>query len=145
MKVVVLGAGRMGAQIGVEYLLAGHDVAFSARDTAAVTERVRDGLALVERLGRDLGAAGSWSVSADPDIDGVELIVESLPEDLSLKASLLAPLAAAAPGAIVLHCLPAHPGEEIAADVLYGPQSAVWDEAENRLHVQKALLALLLG
>ena len=101
MKVVVLGAGRMGAQIGVEYLLAGHDVAFSARDTAAVTERVRDGLALVERLGRDLGAAGSWRVSADPDIDGVELIVESLPEDLSLKASLLAPLAAAAPAAIV--------------------------------------------
>jgi len=54
-------------------------------------------------------------------------------------------LATAAPGAVVLHCLPAHPGEEIAADVLYGPQSAVWDEAENRLHVQKALLALLLG
>ena len=41
--------------------------------------------------------------------------------------------------------LPAHPGEEIAEDVLYGPQSAVWDEAENRLHAQKALLALLLG
>jgi len=51
----------------------------------------------------------------------------------------------ASPDAIVLHCLPAHPGEEIAADVLYGPQSAVWDEAENRLHAQKALLALLLG
>jgi ornithine carbamoyltransferase len=47
--------------------------------------------------------------------------------------------------AIVLHCLPAHPGEEIEAEVLYGPQSAAWDEAENRLHVQKALLALLLG
>ena len=39
----------------------------------------------------------------------------------------------------------AHPGEEITADVLYGSQSAVWDEAENRLHVQKAVLALLLG
>jgi ornithine carbamoyltransferase len=46
--------------------------------------------------------------------------------------------------AVVLHCLPAHPGEEIAADVLYGERSAVWDEAENRLHVQKALLAALL-
>jgi ornithine carbamoyltransferase len=45
----------------------------------------------------------------------------------------------------VLHCLPAHPGEEITADVLYGERSAIWDEAENRLHVQKALLALLLG
>jgi len=54
-------------------------------------------------------------------------------------------LATAAPGAVVLHCLPAHPGEEITAEVLYGPRSAVWDEAENRLHVQKALLALLLG
>ena len=51
----------------------------------------------------------------------------------------------ASPEAIVLHCLPAHPGEEIAADVLYGERSAVWDEAENRLHVQKALLALLIG
>ena len=51
-------------------------------------------------------------------------------------------LAEADPGAIVLHCLPAHPGEEIAADVLYGPRSAVWDEAENRLHTAKAVLAL---
>ncbi len=50
----------------------------------------------------------------------------------------------AAPEAIVLHCLPAHPGEEITPEALYGDRSAVWDEAENRLHVQKALLALLL-
>jgi ornithine carbamoyltransferase len=54
-------------------------------------------------------------------------------------------LAEAAPDAFVLHCLPAHPGEEIEAGVLYGSRSAIWDEAENRLHVQKALLALLLG
>jgi ornithine carbamoyltransferase len=47
--------------------------------------------------------------------------------------------------AIVLHCLPAHYGEEITEDVLYGPQSAVWDEAENRLHAQKALLALVIS
>jgi ornithine carbamoyltransferase len=46
--------------------------------------------------------------------------------------------------AIVLHCLPAHYGEEITEDVLYGPHSAVWDEAENRLHAQKALLALVI-
>ena len=46
--------------------------------------------------------------------------------------------------AIVLHCLPAHYGEEITEDVLYGPQSAVWDEAENRLHAQKALMALVI-
>jgi ornithine carbamoyltransferase len=53
-------------------------------------------------------------------------------------------LALAAPEAIVLHCLPAHPGEEITPGALYGGRSAVWDEAENRLHVQKALLAMIL-
>jgi ornithine carbamoyltransferase len=47
--------------------------------------------------------------------------------------------------AIVLHCLPAHYGEEITESVLYGPQSAVWDQAENRLHAQKALLALVIS
>ncbi|HEY2543017.1 MAG TPA: ornithine carbamoyltransferase, partial [Gaiellaceae bacterium] len=53
-------------------------------------------------------------------------------------------LAAADDDAVVLHCLPAHIGEEITEDVLYGGQSAVWQQAENRLHVQKALLALLV-
>ena len=53
-------------------------------------------------------------------------------------------LAAAKDGVVVLHCLPAHPGEEITADVLYGSHAAVWDQAENRLHAQKALLATLL-
>ncbi len=51
----------------------------------------------------------------------------------------------ARPEAIVLHCLPAHRGEEITAEVLDGPQSRVWDQAENRLHFQKALLEWLLG
>jgi ornithine carbamoyltransferase len=54
-------------------------------------------------------------------------------------------LDAASDRAIVLHCLPAHPGDEITEDVLYGPRSAVWDQAENRLHAQKALLERLLG
>ncbi len=53
-------------------------------------------------------------------------------------------LSVASERAIVLHCLPAHPGEEIAAEVLYGSRSAVWDQAENRLHAQKALLETLL-
>jgi ornithine carbamoyltransferase len=47
--------------------------------------------------------------------------------------------------AIFLHCLPAHRGEEVAADVIDGPQSRVWDEAENRLHIQKAIMAALIG
>jgi ornithine carbamoyltransferase len=54
-------------------------------------------------------------------------------------------MAHADPKAVVLHCLPAHRGEEIAEDVLEGPQSAAFDEAENRLHAQKALLELLLS
>ena len=51
----------------------------------------------------------------------------------------------AAPGAIALHCLPAHPGEEITEDVLYGERQRIWDQAENRRHAQKALLELLVG
>jgi ornithine carbamoyltransferase len=53
-------------------------------------------------------------------------------------------VAEAAPGAIVLHCLPAHYGEEITAEVAHGPRSAIFDQAENRLHAQKALLALVV-
>jgi ornithine carbamoyltransferase len=67
------------------------------------------------------------------------------------RRKLLAPfrlddelLAAARDDAVALHCLPAHPGEEITEDVLYGERSAVWDQAENRLHTQKALLEFLL-
>jgi ornithine carbamoyltransferase len=72
-------------------------------------------------------------------------------EDAARRRELLAPyridadlLAQARDDAVVLHCLPAHPGEEITADVLYGERSAAWDEAENRLHAQKALLEHLL-
>jgi ornithine carbamoyltransferase len=72
-------------------------------------------------------------------------------EDSDRKRGLLEPyrvdealLARARDDAVALHCLPAHPGEEISEGVLYGERSAVWDQAENRLHAQKALLELLL-
>ena len=53
-------------------------------------------------------------------------------------------MAAAQPDALFMHCLPAHRGEEVEAEVIDGPQSVVWDEAENRMHVQKALMEYLL-
>jgi ornithine carbamoyltransferase len=74
------------------------------------------------------------------------------PESAAQRKLALAPyqlndelLAAAAPGAIALHCLPAHPGEEITESVLYGERQRIWDQAENRRHAQKALLELLCG
>ncbi len=74
------------------------------------------------------------------------------PETAALRVEALRPyqlndelLAAAAPGAIALHCLPAHPGEEITESVLYGERQRIWDQAENRRHAQKALLELLCG
>ena len=73
-------------------------------------------------------------------------------DDAEHKRALLAPfrvdeelLAQARDDAVALHCLPAHPGEEISEGVLYGERSAVWDQAENRLHAQKALLELLMS
>jgi ornithine carbamoyltransferase len=90
--------------------------------------------------------AGADAIYTDVWVSmGDEVEAERRRADLApfrLDADLLA---AAKDGAIVLHCLPAHPGEEISADVLYGESSAVWDQAENRLHTQKALLETLLA
>ncbi len=80
-------------------------------------------------------------VSMDDDPASAESRRELL-EPYRLDERLLGRGAA---GAVALHCLPAHPGDEIAPGVLYGPSSAVWDQAENRLHAQKALMELLLG
>jgi ornithine carbamoyltransferase len=73
-------------------------------------------------------------------------------EDSDARRAALAPyrlddalLDRAAPGAVALHCLPAHPGEEVTADVLYGGRQRIWDQAENRRHAQKALLELLVA
>ncbi len=102
--------------------------------------------------------SGSVTLTQDPaaavagaDAVYVDVWVSMGDEDADERRRVLAPyrlddalLAQAGADAIALHCLPAHPGEEITAEVLYGPRSAVFDQAENRLHAQKALLELLV-
>jgi ornithine carbamoyltransferase len=104
------------------------------------------------------GTGGSATVFEDPvaaskgaDVLATDVWLSMGQSDAPERTSSLTPfqlnadlLAAAAPDAIVLHCLPAHRGEEITAEVIDGPASVVWDQAENRLHAQKALLAWLL-
>jgi ornithine carbamoyltransferase len=98
------------------------------------------------------------SVSPDEAVHGAHAIYTDVwvsmgdEDDADRRRELLAPyrldeelLAKAREDAIALHCLPAHPGEEISEGVLYGERSAVWDQAENRLHAQKALLELLFS
>ena len=88
---------------------------------------------------------------AGADVVYTDVWISMGDEEAEAKRAALAPyrvdeelLAKASPRAIVLHCLPAHPGEEITEAVLYGPRSAVFDQAENRLHAQKALLEELV-
>ncbi len=99
-------------------------------------------------------------ITEDPDeaVDGAHVVTTDVwasmgqEEESELRAQAFTGycvdaelMALAAPEAIVLHCLPAHRGEEITADVLEGPQSRVWDEAENRLHTQKALMTMVMS
>ncbi len=88
--------------------------------------------------GADVVATDTWT-SMGHERDGRDRITPFLP--YQVNGALLA---AAAPGAFVLHCLPAHRGEEVTDEVMDGPASAVFDQAENRLHAQKALLAWLV-
>ncbi|WP_116950567.1 ornithine carbamoyltransferase [Jiangella endophytica] len=89
--------------------------------------------------GADVLATDTW-VSMGQESEAGDREAPFVPFALTRDA-----VRAAAPEAIVLHCLPAYRGKEIAADVIDGPASAVWDEAENRLHAQKALLTWLLA
>jgi ornithine carbamoyltransferase len=91
------------------------------------------------------------AAAADADVLATDVWVSMGQSDAAARTAALAPyqldaakLGLARPGCIVLHCLPAHRGEEISADVIDGPASVVWDQAENRLHAQKALLTWLL-
>jgi ornithine carbamoyltransferase len=114
---------------GVELALATPaELALPELDSVPLEEAVRDAHAVYTDV---------WISMGDED-------------DAERKRALLAPyrvdeelMAGARDDAVALHCLPAHPGEEISEGVLYGERSAVWDQAENRLHSQKALLELL--
>ncbi len=106
--------------------------------------RIEPGLAALDTGDPREAAAGADAIYTD-------VWVSMGDENEAQRRADLAPfqvnaelLAEGSERAIVLHCLPAHPGEEITEDVLYGERSAVWDQAENRLHAQKALLELLL-
>ena len=108
--------------------------------------RIESGLAALDTDDPHEAVAGADAIYTDVWISmGDEAEAKRRREALApyqLNAELLD---AASERAVALHCLPAHPGEEITEDVLYGERSAVWDQAENRLHAQKALLELLLN
>ena len=107
-----------------------------ARDTGATVTLTADPRAAVD--GVDVLVTDTWT-SMGQENDGLDRVRPFRP--FQVNADLLT---LADPDAVVLHCLPAHRGDEIADDVMDGPHSAVWDEAENRLHAQKALLVWLL-
>ena len=108
--------------------------------------RLEPGLAAVETDDPRQAAEGADAVYTDVWVSmGDESEVARRRADLASYRVNAELLAAASERAIVLHCLPAHPGEEITEDLLYGERSAVWDQAENRLHAQKALLERLVA
>jgi len=107
-----------------------------AAETGGSIELVTDPRAAVH--GADVVATDTW-VSMGQENDGLDRVGPFRPYQINAEL-----LGRAADGAIVLHCLPAHRGWEITDEVIDGPASAVWDEAENRLHAQKALLGFLL-
>jgi ornithine carbamoyltransferase len=129
---------RIGAPLGFQpdpdLVTRAQVLAHGTGGSVQVTESAREAVA-----GADVVATDTW-VSMGTENDGLDRL--SIFRPYAVTADLLA---AADPKAIVLHCLPAYRGREIEAAVLDGPQSVVWDQAENRRHVQKAILAFLLG
>ena len=110
-----------------------------------------------EEIAAETGGSVEWTADPAAAADGADVLVTdtwvSMGQESEYEERIApflpyavdeAALARAAAGAVVLHCLPAYRGKEIAADVIDGPQSVVWDEAENRLHAQKAVLVWLM-
>jgi len=128
---------RISAPVGFDPL---PEIAIDAKERAAITggsvTQITDPHAAVD--GADVLVTDTWT-SMGQENDGLDRVAPFRP--YQVNADLLARAAA---NALVLHCLPAHRGWEITDEIIDGPQSAVWDEAENRLHAQKALLTLLM-
>jgi ornithine carbamoyltransferase len=143
------GANNMANSYLVGGAMAGMEVRIGApagyQPDPAVVERAKAyGTTIVVTDDAKAAAEGADVLCTDVWVSMGQTGAEQRLHDLRDYAVDEGALALAAPDALVLHCLPAHRGEEIAAAVIDGPQSAVWDEAENRLHAQKALLTWLL-
>jgi ornithine carbamoyltransferase len=127
----------LGRTAGVEVAVASPSgYSLDAEDGAALltedpAEAVAGAHAVYADVWVSMGNEGGWEEQRRRDLGPYRL------DDALLDR--------AAEGAIALHCLPAHPGEEISESVLYGPRQRIWDQAENRRHAQKALLELLLA
>jgi ornithine carbamoyltransferase len=151
LKVVYLGDGNnvcaslmvACTKLGMDFVAAtpaayrpDEQVVRIARDSGRTVELVDDPGAAVE--GADVLYTDVWTSMGQEEERQQRL------QDLAGFGIDAALVQKAGENAIVLHCLPAHYGEEITEEALYGPQSAVWDQAENRLHAQKALMALVI-
>jgi ornithine carbamoyltransferase len=156
LTVAFVGDGA--CNMGNSWLLAGATAGMHVRISAPEGQEPEQ--AMVDRAnGIGASTGGSALLERDPvkSVDGADVVVtdtwvsmgkESEAEERLLKFAdytvTAGLMAHAAPDAIVMHCLPAYRGKEIDADVLDGPQSVVWDEAENRRHAQKAIITWLL-
>ena len=144
------GANNMAHSLLVGGAMAGMHVRVGAPEgylpDPAVVERARThGTDVLVTTDPAEAAAGADVLVTDVWVSMGQTGAEQRVRDLTPYALDEQAVARAAADVLVLHCLPAHRGEEIAASVIDGPHAAVWDEAENRLHAQKALLAWLLA
>jgi ornithine carbamoyltransferase len=136
-----------GASAGMHVRIAGPAGFQPRQDIVTAAERIAATTGGSVTVGSDAAAAfdGADAIATDTWVSMGQEGESSERESVFVPFAVdSAALARAAPGALVLHCLPAYRGKEISAEVLDGPQSVVWDEAENRLHAQKALLTWLL-
>jgi ornithine carbamoyltransferase len=143
LKVAYVGDGNNVARsLALVGSRAGVDVAIAAPDGYQLGDDVPAALTSDPAE----AVAGAHAIYADVWVSmGDEATADQRRRDLAPYRLDDALLDRAADGAIALHCLPAHPGEEITAEVLYGDRQRIWDQAENRRHAQKALLELLVA